>query len=112
MRIYISLPIETPGFDISTQRRTARKWQLYFEAQGHVVSNPFEIYDRLCQFHRDTHRKPPTRSEIMAEDLTELATNDVIFFCNGWEKSKGCLEEAELSWQQGIKVMFEKYMKV
>lgn len=113
MKIYLSLPINTPGYDIAVQRRIAKMWQRYFEAQGHIVSNPFDIYDRLCQFHKDTHRKPPTRSEIMTEDITELITNDTIFFCNGWSNSKGCLEEAELATQYVIiDVIFEKYIKV
>lgn len=112
MKLYISLPINTIGFNIETQRNHAKMWQRYFEGKGHTVSNPFEIYDRLCQFHERNLLNPPTRREIMTEDLTELMTNNRIFFCDGWSCSDGCIEEAETSWQIGIKPMFEKYMKV
>ena len=112
IKTYISLPIDTEGYDINLQRRKARMWQRYFEAEGHVVSNPFDIYDRLVQFHKDNHKQPPTRREIMTEDLTELMTNDHIFICDGWENSSGCIEEAELAISQNIKIQFEKYMNV
>ncbi len=112
MKIYISLPINTEGYDINLQRKNAKKWQLHLESQGYSVSNPFEIYDRLCQFHKDTHRKQPTRLEIMTADLKELIKNDVIFFCNGWSESEGCIEEAELAMVCDMKVMFEKDIKL
>ena len=109
MRIYISLPIETPGYDIVTQMRTARKWQRYFEHFGYEVSNPFDIYDRLCKFHKDARKPEPTREEIMREDITELICCNVIFFCNGWQNSKGCIEEAEVATQNiKIPVIFER----
>lgn len=112
MKIYISLPIDTEGYDITTQRWIAKKWQDHFEAKGYAVSNPFEIYDRLCQWNSNNAIEPPTRLEIMTEDLTELVTNDVIFFCNGWSESKGCIEEAELAILLNKKVIFERNYKL
>lgn len=105
MKIYISLPIS--GKDESKQRQIAKMWQRYFEAQGHIVSNPFDIYDRLIKLIPN-----PSLQVIMVEDLAELMTNDAIFLCNGWENSKGCLEEVELAIQQKLKFKFEKHIKV
>lgn len=107
-KIYLSLPIDTNGYDVSTQMRIARKWQRYFEAEGHTVVNPFDVYDKLCRFKKDAGLKPPTRSEIMKEDIAELLFCNVIFLCNGWQNSKGCIEEAETATQfVKITVKFE-----
>jgi len=48
----------------------------------------------------------------MTADLKELIKNDVIFFCNGWSESEGCIEEAELAMVCDMKVMFEKDIKL
>lgn len=107
MNIYISLPITEQ--DEATQRKKAEKWQKHFEKQGHKVSNPFEIGDRLEAFHRRAKITPPTYDQYMVEDLTELATNDVIFFCDGWHESKGCIIEAETAVQCfNLDILFEK----
>lgn len=105
MKIYLSLPIT--GKDECKQRQIAKMWQRYYESKGHIVSNPFDIYDRLIKLIPN-----PSLRVIMTEDLTELMTNDAIFLCNGWENSKGCLEEVELAIQQKLKVMFENHIKV
>ncbi len=106
MKIYISLPIT--GHDEMIQRRKARLWQSHFRNRGHEVINPFDVSDVLDNFHKDTRRKPPTYREYMDEDLKELAECTHIFFIEGWQNSKGCIEEAEFSIENNINVLFEK----
>lgn len=105
MHIYISLPIT--GKNESEQRRKAIMWQNYLESKGHIISNPFDIFDRLINLNPN-----PSYRAIMQDDLAELITCDAIFLCNGWEESKGCLEEVELAIQQKLKVMFEKHFQI
>lgn len=109
MKIYISLPIT--GHDERIQRKKARLWHLHFENEGHEVINPFDVSDFLDRFHKDTRKKPPTYRDYMDADLKELKECTHIFFIEGWDNSKGCIEEAEFSIKHSINVLFEKNHK-
>ncbi len=106
MKIYISLPIT--GKDETMQRRVAKMWQRYFESDGHVVTNPFDIKDMLDEYHINHNMKKPTWEQYMHEDLIELITNDALFLCDGWQDSNGCIEEVEMALHFKIKFMFER----
>ncbi len=107
MKIYISIPIT--GHSDRKQRRKARMWQRYFEAEGHTVSNPFDIGDRLEKWHVHDKKPAPTYRDYMRDDIAELICCDAIFFVKGWDKSKGCLEESEVATQiMDLKILFEK----
>lgn len=93
MKKYISIPISTPGYEEHIQRRKANEFQKEFEAQGFEVVNPFELGDILERFHKDTHKPKPTHAEYMKVDIEAMQDCDVIFFCDGYYRSKGCMEE-------------------
>lgn len=107
MKIYISLPINTVGFDVDIQRRIANAIKLVLEKNGNIVINPFEVYDKLVKFHKDCKLKEPTRREIMDSDIEELLKCQAIYLCKNWMYSEGCLEEAFIAKKNHILLIFE-----
>jgi len=107
MIIYLSIPMA--GKDESLQRRTSRKWQRVLESEGHRVINPFDLADELDDFHKDCKKKPPTYKEYLDNDIREMKVAQGIFFCNGWSKSFGCMEECDEAIRLNLKVRFESH---
>jgi len=108
MKIYISLPIDTPGYNYITQWRIAKKFQRLFEADGHIVINPFDLADQLDKAWMMVGGKPPTRREYLDRDLDNIPFCTHIFLCNGWQESEGCIEEAEEATFYNVTFLYER----
>ena len=93
-RIYISIPIS--GVEAQSEIKAAQL-QKHFEAQGYEVVNPWEIGRHLEELHRLIGLPAPTWFEYMHWDLIALEHCDEVYFCKGWERSAGCIEEKNLS---------------
>lgn len=64
---------------------------------GYNTINPIKICDSSM-----------TYGECMGKDIQELIDNaDAIYFCRGWEKSKGCLIEFFTAKIYDKEIMFE-----
>ena len=105
--IYISIPINTPGYDIEKQRRKASKWQRYFEQQGYTVINPFELAEQLRKSYMLITGNEPTYNQYLHEDLMNVEDCQEIFLCEGWTESYGCMEEVDHSIKHGLIFRFE-----
>lgn len=81
MKIYISLPITGQE---EKAREKAEKVKAMLIKRGWEVVNPFEVY---CE--------NPTYFDYLACDIRAMADCDAVYFCEGWQHSKGCnLEKA------------------
>ena len=85
MKVYISLPIT--GLDLEVQKLVAEQAAERIRAMGDEPVNPFDV------------PYPPNIGSLteeqlwayyMGRDIEQLLLCDAIYFCNGWQKSKGC----------------------
>lgn len=86
-KLYISLPIT--GYQLSERKEYAEimKRQLALVFPDHEVITPFDICPE--------EGKP--YSYYMGKCIEVLITCDIVKFCNGWERSKGCMAEFEVA---------------
>lgn len=85
MKLYISIPIT--GHDYEAQREKALSEKVFFQNLGYEVVTPFDIVS-------DPNTDYATS---MGMCVKELLGSDFVYFCEGWENSKGCTAERELS---------------
>jgi hypothetical protein len=108
VKVYVSIPIT--GKNQLQQRahvlRVIDQWKTGPEAEP-VFINPFEIGDALEQLHKAMKFKPPTWDDYMKADISALINCDVVYMCEGWKKSKGCMVEYEKAIDNGLVLMFE-----
>lgn len=90
MKIYISLPIS--GKNVMTQTGIALSVAEQIRDLGHEPVNPFE-----------TPLAPPEWSErqkyayYMGRDIEKLLLCDAVYFCEGWQESRGCRVESYIA---------------
>lgn len=96
MKIYISLPIS--GKNVMTQTGIALSVAEQIRDLGHEPVNPFE-----------TPLAPPEWSErqkyayYMGRDIEKLLLCDAVYFCEGWQESRGCRVESYIAETNGLK---------
>ena len=105
MKYYISIPITNQ--DEAIQRSRANYFKLCLEQEGHEVINPFDLGDKLEQFHRDCNKPKPTWQQYMDVDLPEVQACNAIFLCDGWHLSLGCLQELKTAIELNLKIVLE-----
>jgi len=110
--IYISIPINTPGYDIDKQRAKAAYWQRYFEERGFEVVNPFNLADMLRASFIKIVGREPSYAEYLKEDLSNMEPCTDIFLCCGWTESNGCMEEVDNSIRLELVFWYENKMKL
>ncbi len=86
-RIYISIPIS--NLDIHRQRMIANEISIVLKSKGYLVVNPFE----LCEMVDKSLDDEDYYANCMGKDIQELLKCDAVYFCKGWDKSKGCILE-------------------
>lgn len=83
MKTYISLPIT--GHDFNQVVAQCRQAAAHLRQQGHTPVSPIELHpdqDRTC-------------GQYIGRDIEVLIDQcEAIYFCEGWETSKGC----QLEW--------------
>lgn len=97
MRIYISIPIT--GEDEKVQRNKAERLKTALSLLGYEVVNPFDIIPE---------KENPDWFDHMGADLREISKCDRVYFCDGWQNSKGCKLEMQYVVSMGIEPIFEK----
>lgn len=96
MKIYISLPIS--GKNVMTQTGIALSVAEQIRDLGHEPVNPFE-----------TPLAPPEWSErqeyayYMGRDIEKLLLCDAVYFCEGWQESRGCRVESYIAETNDLK---------
>ena len=85
MKVYISIPISGIKMDVVRFNERHAKEQI-IQSKNTPVS-PLDI------------NPDPTKpyAEMCGKDIQALLECDAIYFCRGWERSKGCTAEYEVA---------------
>lgn len=94
-KIYISIPIS--GYSLIEVKERAKKVKKRLSAEGVEVITPFDVCDE--------EGKP--YEYYMGRDVEALLKCDVVYFCEGWQNSKGCMSEFEMARIYGKVLKFE-----
>ena len=95
-KIYISIPIT--GLDEKRQREKADRIKMSLSRDGWQPINPFDVY---------VGPDPASRTYLGTDVRIIIDYADVIFMCDGWERSKGCQVEKFVAETYGKTVMYE-----
>ena len=85
--VYISIPMK--GKDLKHQEMIVNEISIVLKSKGYNVINPFEVCNMIDRNLSDEYYY----ALCMGKDIAELLKCDTVYFCNGWEKSNGCLLE-------------------
>lgn len=79
----------------------------YLESQGHIVIdtlfNGYEFSDETLE--RNGIVSIPVY--FLGESIKQMAKCDAVYFCDGWEKARGCLIEHGVAKAYGLKILYE-----
>ena len=99
-KVYISLPITGQE---SKAREKADRIKKALSQKGYKVVSPFDIYSG----------DNPSYEDHICHDLRAMLGCDVVYFCEGWDKSCGCGIEHDVVMRfkaygkKDFKVMYE-----
>ncbi len=96
MKIYISLPIT--GHDIEQVEARCIFTAAILQKQGNTPISPLDL----------DHRDPEDYEAVIGTGITALLCCDAVYFCNGWETSKGCLLEYQAAKIYGKEIILER----
>lgn len=109
--IYISIPMT--GHDMDIQRQYAEVWQRFFERQGYIVINPFNLMDEMNEKYKREFNREPTYAEYLNNDIEQIKSKCTdIFMCSGWEVSRGCLAESYAAATHKVNILYESKFKI
>lgn len=101
--VYVSIPIS--GFPLTAVRKRAEQVKSALERPGTVVFTPFDVADS-----RDVPKgldEDQTYAFHMGRDKERLLNCETVFFCKGWQYSKGCRAEYEVARIYGKDIVLE-----
>ena len=104
-RIYLSLPIKNTGYTTKERMKYADEVRRLLELrygvrnENVIVITPFDVNENE---DKDSYARK------MGNDIEALLECDAIYMCEGWQNSKGCMAEFEVTIIYGKKIMFEK----
>ena len=93
--------------DNTTQRKSAYKWQQYFENEGYKVINPFQVIDALDVDFILTKDRNPMKEEYISANNDELKKCSHILMCKGWAYNDECMNEFMYSRTEGFEILYE-----
>lgn len=94
-KLYISIPIS--GHDYIEQKTKAHKVACKLSKDGRVCLTPFDIVqDATTPYER-----------AMGICIEELMKCQEIYFCKGWQNSKGCQLEMQAALIYGLEILIE-----
>ena len=94
-KIYISLPITGLDKDTVISKANDRKKLISFK--GYEPVTPFDV----------SPDSNASYAEHMGRDIQALLECDAVYFCRGWQDSKGCQAEYEVAKIYGKQMVFE-----
>ena len=104
-RIYLSLPIKNTGYTTKERMKYAYEVRRLLELrygvrnENVIVITPFDVNENE---DKDSYARK------MGNDIEALLECDVIYMCEGWQNSKGCMAEFEVARIYGKEIMFER----
>lgn len=94
-KVYISLPITGMEMEKVVSKANDRKKLLSFK--GFEPVTPFDV----------SPDSNASYAEHMGRDIQALLECDAVYFCRGWQDSKGCQAEYEVAKIYGKQMVFE-----
>lgn len=86
---------------------TREKAKAYLEETGHIFVNTLfsdEWYSKDAMAERGVVQIPLC---FLAKSLENMSLCDVVYFCKGWEQTRGCKIEHEVAKVYGMKIIYE-----
>ena len=96
----ISQPMR--GLDAETILKTRDKAKQYLESQGYGVVDTFFDFTDL---ENEGVKMEPVY--YLGKSIQEMSKVDLVYFCNGWDKARGCQAEHFIAKTYGLKVVHE-----
>ncbi len=97
MKIYISIPIS--GHDLAAQKAKAEEIADKLRKLGHEPVNPFDTPPPSGNLSEEEEY-----AYYIGEDMKKLLTCNVVFLCDGWNRSKGCRLEVQAALLYGMRL--------
>lgn len=94
-KVYISIPIS--GKDINQVKLYLDLVKNGIKSSGSDSITPFDV----------SPDSNASYAEHMGKDIQDLLECDAVFFCRGWQNSKGCQAEFEVAKIYGKQMIFE-----
>lgn len=94
-KVYISIPIS--GKDINQVKLYLDLVKNGIKSSGSDPITPFDV----------SPYSNASYAEHMGKDIQALLECDAVFFCRGWQNSKGCQAEFEVAKIYGKQMIFE-----
>jgi hypothetical protein len=95
-KIYISIPIT--GKDLLHVRAETSVIEAELTLKGWKVVTPFDICSEPDKSY----------SYYMGKDIEGLLDCDAVYFCKGWQNSKGCNAEFEIAKIYNKQILFDR----
>ena len=103
-RIYISIPISGHDLEeVKAKARNIREWVLWDEFGIEMWSHRQDV---ITPFDVCPEPDKPY-SYYMGKDIEALLECDTVYFCKGFQNSKGCMAEFEIARIYGKQIIFE-----
>lgn len=80
------------------------------EAKSKLESLGYEVIDTKFRFSEDYLKKKGVKHlplHYLSVSIMEMATCDVVYFCKGWNKTRGCVIEHECAEKYGLDIIEE-----
>lgn len=102
MKAMISQPMG--GLTDEKIERVRKEAKTALEELGYeVIDTKFNFSDAYLKRKGVKHLS----LHYLAVSLMEMATCDLVYFCKGWEKARGCVIEHEAAEKYGLDIMEE-----
>lgn len=101
-KVMISQPMT--GHTEEEIQRVRKEAIEYLESQGLEV---IDHYNQLkAEGDKNYYYVTHQRIRYLADDLKYMSLVDAVYFCHGWETSKGCIAEHELAKIYGLTILY------
>lgn len=105
-RVYISFPIS--DYDLEERKKYAKDAKVLVSRL--LQKDPIEQYKQFQNTITPFDVCPETDklySYYMGKDIEALLECDTVYFCEGWQNSKGCMAEFEVARIYGKEIIIE-----
>lgn len=103
-RIYISIPISGRDLEKVKEEAYDKRECILWEYFG--LDRGFHSQDVITPFDVCPEADKPY-SYYMGKDIEALLECDTVYFCKGWQNSKGCMAEFEVARIYGKEIIME-----
>lgn len=101
-KVFISQPMG--GLTDDEILKTRDEAKLYLEI---LVGKPLEIIDSFIEEKPVNIKNDSIGVWYLGKSIQLLAQADMVYFCDGWDKARGCRMEHEIAKQYGLKIIKE-----